>query len=52
MDVSGFDVIVVYRADDSYFSFAQDFIMGTISLEKLSRAIRLGKWRMMCRLKV
>ena len=43
VDVSGCDVIGGDRADDSYFSFAQDFIMGTISLEKLSRAMRLGK---------
>ena len=43
VDVSKFDVIIGYRADDSYFSFAQDFIMGTISLEKLSRAMHLGK---------
>ncbi|MGN0427675.1 MAG: DUF3990 domain-containing protein [Agathobacter sp.] len=43
VDVSQYDVIVGYRADDSYFSFAQDFIMGTISLEKLSKAMKLGK---------
>lgn len=43
VDVSKFDVIIGYRADDSYFSFAQDFIMGTISLEKLGMAMRLGK---------
>jgi hypothetical protein len=43
VDVSQFDVIVGYRADDSYFSFAQDFIMGIISLEKLGRAMQLGK---------
>ena len=43
MDVSKYDIIIGYRADDSYFSFVQDFIMGTISLEKLSRAMRLGK---------
>jgi hypothetical protein len=43
VDVSEYDVVVGYRADDSYFSFAQDFIMGTISLEKLGRAMRLGK---------
>ncbi len=43
IDISGFDVIKGYRADDSYFSFAQDFIMGTISLQKLSTAMRLGK---------
>ena len=26
-----------------YFSFAQDFVAGVISLEKLSEAMRLGK---------
>ncbi len=42
IDITGFDVIRGYRADDSYFSFAQDFIMGTISVQKLSEAMRLG----------
>ncbi len=42
IDITGFDVIRGYRADDSYFSFAQDFIMGTISIQKLSEAMRLG----------
>ena len=43
VDPTPFDVIIGYRADDSYFSFAQDFIAGTISLSKLSEAMRLGK---------
>ena len=38
-----YDVIIGYRADDSYFSFAQDFINGTISYEKLIKALKLGK---------
>ncbi len=42
IDISRYDVIVGYRADDSYFSFVQDFIMGTISLQKLSMAMKLG----------
>ena len=37
------DAIIGYRADDSYFSFAQDFINGTISLRQLGRAMHLGK---------
>ena len=37
-----YDLIRGYRADDSYFSFAQDFINGTISVEQLSNAMRLG----------
>ena len=43
IDPNDYDVIIGYRADDSYFSFAQDFISGTISLSKLSLAMRLGK---------
>lgn len=43
VDPSGYDVIIGYRADDSYFSFAQDFISGAISLSKLSEAMHLGK---------
>ncbi len=42
-DISEYDVITGYRADDSYFSFAQDFVANTISLQKLSEAMRLGK---------
>lgn len=43
LDISSYDVIVGYRADDSYFSFAQDFVSNTISLQKLSEAMHLGK---------
>ncbi|MBQ9872435.1 MAG: DUF3990 domain-containing protein [Eubacterium sp.] len=43
IDPNGYDVIIGYRADDSYFSFAQDFVSGAISLAKLSEAMHLGK---------
>lgn len=43
IDITPYDIIVGYRADNSYFSFAQDFVSGVISLEKLSEAMRLGK---------
>ena len=43
VDLSQFDIVIGYRADDSYFSFAQDFVSGVISLNKLSEAMRLGK---------
>ena len=43
VDPSGYDIVIGYRADDSYFSFAQDFVSGAISLRKLSEAMRLGK---------
>lgn len=42
IDISEYDVIIGNRADDSYFSFAQDFISGVISLEQLSVAMSLG----------
>lgn len=41
-DTTDVDVMVGYRADDSYFSFAADFVNNTISLRDLSRAMRLG----------
>ena len=43
IDISKYDVIRGYRADDSYFSFAQDFLSGTISYPQLTVAMRLGK---------
>jgi len=42
-DYKGYDVIRGWRADDSYFSFAKAFLSGSISLEQLSRAMRLGQ---------
>lgn len=42
VDVDNYDVIKGYRADDSYFSYAQDFINGLISVAQLSKALRLG----------
>jgi len=38
-----FDIIRGYRADDSYFSFANAFLNNTISLQKLNQAMYLGK---------
>lgn len=38
-----YDVIVGYRADDSYFSFARAFVGNTISLAQLGHAMKLGK---------
>lgn len=43
VDYAGYDLIQGYRADDSYFSFAQDFINGTISYRQLNNAMHLGK---------
>ena len=43
LDYKKYDIIKGYRADDSYFSFAQDFINGTISYRQLNNAMHLGK---------
>lgn len=42
-DISAYDAIVGYRADDSYFSFARAFAGNEISLTQLGYAMRLGK---------
>ena len=42
-DASQADVIVGYRADDSYFSFARAFVNNAISLDQLAEAMRLGE---------
>lgn len=43
INYENYDAIIGYRADDSYFSFAQDFINGTISYRQLNQAMHLGK---------
>lgn len=42
-DYKDYDVIIGYRADDSYFLYARSFISNEISLSQLSLAIKLGK---------
>ena len=42
-DISAFDLIKGYRADDSYFSFAQAFLSNQISYAQLQNAMKLGK---------
>ena len=43
IDLEPCDVVIGYRADDSYFSFARAFVNNEISLTQLSYAMRLGK---------
>lgn len=43
IDVNDYDIVIGYRADDSYFSFAKDFLNNTISVQKLKKAMELGK---------
>ncbi len=42
VDTDGYDVITGYRANDSYFSYARDFLQNTISIRQLSFAMKLG----------
>lgn len=42
-DYSGYDAIIGYCADDSYFSFVRTFAANGISLNQLGYAMRLGK---------
>lgn len=42
IDVSKYDVVIGYRADDSYFRYAKDFLNNTISIQQLFKAMRLG----------
>lgn len=37
------DVVVGYRADDSYFSYAETFVSNGLSISRLNEALRLGK---------
>ena len=41
-DTDACDVIRGWRADDSYFSYARAFVNNTITVEQLSRSMRLG----------
>ncbi|MBQ7678063.1 MAG: DUF3990 domain-containing protein [Lachnospiraceae bacterium] len=41
-DISDYDVVAGYRADDSYFSFSRAFLSNTITLEQLVAAMHLG----------
>lgn len=43
VNVNAYDLIIGYRADDSYFDYAENFLNNGISLEQLARAMKLGK---------
>lgn len=43
VNVNAFDVITGYRADDSYFDYADAFLNNGITAEQLAHAMRLGK---------
>lgn len=43
VDTSEYDVIIGYRADDSYFRYAESFVENGLSLRSLNKALHLGK---------
>lgn len=43
INVNAYDLIVGYRADDSYYDYAESFLNNGISVGQLARAMRLGK---------
>lgn len=43
IDTSKYDIIIGYRADDSYFSYAQSFISNALSIKNLALALKLGQ---------
>lgn len=42
IDVSDYDVIIGFRADDAYFRFPLDFIRGNLTISQLEYAYKLG----------
>ena len=43
INVNAYDIVTGYRADDSYFDYAESFLNNGISVEQLARAMQLGK---------
>lgn len=43
VNVNAYDLITGYRADDSYFDYAEAFLNNAITVEQLSRTMQLGK---------
>ena len=43
VNVNAFDLITGYRADDSYFDYAESFLNNGITVQQLSQAMRRGK---------
>ena len=43
INVNAFDIVIGYRADDSYFDYAEAFLNNGITVEQLAEAMKLGK---------
>ena len=42
IDISKYDIVIGYRADDSYFSYAQSFVHNGMPVRALNEALKLG----------
>lgn len=43
VNTSDYDVVIGYRADDSYFQYAESFVSNGLPLRSLNKALKLGK---------
>lgn len=43
IDTADFDVVMGYRADDSYFNYAESFVANGLPVKSLAKALKLGK---------
>lgn len=43
VNLDDYDVVVGYRVDDSYFLYSRDFVANELSIDVLSKAMKLGK---------
>lgn len=43
LDTDRYDIIIGYRANDSYFAYAEAFVSGTIYKDTLEKALRTGE---------
>ena len=43
VSIADYDIVVGYRADDSYFQYAESFVSNGLPLRSLNKALKLGK---------
>lgn len=43
IDTKAYDIVIGYRADDSYFNFAESFVANGLPINSLSKALKVGK---------
>lgn len=42
IDINKYDVVIGYRADDAYFRFPVEFVIGNLTVEQLNESFELG----------